>query len=109
MTTSTGQRRHHFKNTTPTDPAITPFAEWPAYNRSFHKAFYRWLQAGGYGPSALSTYAVAARLALGYLNKPHWTLKPEQDLDRVRAYLATRYASAATRHRWLQNPRSGFG
>jgi integrase/recombinase XerD len=100
MTLSTGQRRHHFKNTTPTDAALTPFAAWPACNRSFHQAFYHWLKAGGYGPSALSTYSVAARLALGYLNKLHWTINPQMDLERVCRYLETRFDSVATRREY---------
>jgi len=96
MTLSTGQRRHHFKKTLPSDPAITPFAAWPLPNRSFQRSFYLWLKAGGYSPSSLNTYSVAARLALGYLNKLHWTIEPEADLERVRQYLQTRYPSAAT-------------
>lgn len=87
MTLSTGQRRHHFKLTTPKDPAITPFAKWSISNRSFHQAFYLWLKAGGYGPSALHQYSVAARLALGYLNEPYAKIDPEADLERVRQYL----------------------
>ena len=35
MTLSTGQRCHHFKNTIPKDPAITPFAAWPTPNLYF--------------------------------------------------------------------------
>ena len=80
MTISTGQRRHHFKNTAPRDPVITPFSAWPIPNRSFQHSFYQWLKLGGYGPSTLNTYSVAARLALGYLNKLHWTIDPETDI-----------------------------
>jgi site-specific recombinase XerD len=100
MTISPRQRRHHFKNTTPTDAAITPFGEWPVFNRSFHIAFYRWMKAGGYGPSSLSTYSVAARLALGYLNKPHWKIKAEADLDRVRQYMEILFDSDSTRREY---------
>lgn len=96
MTRSTGQRCHHFKNSTPKDPAITPYAEWPIPNCSFHHSFYRWLKSGGYTGSALSTYSVAARLALGYLNKLHWTIDPEADLERVRRYMEQHYASSST-------------
>ena len=98
MTPSTGKRRHHFKNTLPSDPAITPFAVWPLPNRSFQHAFYQWLKTGGYSPSSLNTYSVAARLALGYLNKLHWTIDPETDMELVRHYLSQRYPSTATRH-----------
>jgi site-specific recombinase XerD len=89
MTRSTGQRRHHFKNHQPKDPAITPYDQWPTCNRSFHHGFYHWLKDGGYGPSALNTYSVAARLALGYINMPFWKIKPQEDLERVRNYLRT--------------------
>jgi len=100
MTLSTGKRRHHFKNSTPKDPAITPFAAWPIPNRSFHHSFYHWLKAGGYGPSARNLYSVAARLALGYLNKLHWEIDPETDLDRVRSYIEKRYSSPSTRREY---------
>ncbi len=97
MTPSTGKRPHHFKNTLPTDPSITPFAAWPVPNRSFHHAFYQWLKSGGYGPSALNTYSVAERLALGYLNKLHSSIDPDVDLERVRRYIEERYSSFHTR------------
>ena len=100
MTRSTGQRRHHFKNSMPKDPAITPFAAWPIPNRSFHHSFYQWLKSGGYCPTALNTYSVAARLALGYLNKLHWEIDPEADLQRVRGYIEQRYSSLSTRREY---------
>ena len=96
MTLSTGQRRPHFKNTLPSDPAITPLAAWPLPNRSFLSAFKDWLKTGGYSPSALNLYSVAARLALGYLNKVYWTIDPEIDLEKVRSYIARRYPSPST-------------
>jgi site-specific recombinase XerD len=105
MTTSTGQRRHHFKNTLPRDPAITPFAEWPTPNRSFHHAFYQWLKSGGYGPSALNTYSVAARLALGFLNQSYWTIDPDVDIEKVHDYIANRYASSSTRLEYFKGLR----
>jgi integrase len=97
MTRSRGKRRHHFKNTIPSDPAITPLATWPAPNRSFHHSFYYWLKAGGYSPSALHLYSVAARLALGYLKKMHWRIDSDLDIARVRDYIKGHYASEATR------------
>jgi site-specific recombinase XerD len=100
MTLSTGQRRHHFKNTAPRDPVITPFSAWPVPNRSFQHSFYQWLKSGGYGPSSLNTYSVAARLALGYLNKLHWTIDPETDIALVRSYLEQRYANESTRREY---------
>lgn len=100
MTKSTGQRRHHFKNHVPKDPAITPFAEWLPCNQSFHKGFYQWLKQGGYGPTALNTYLVASRLALGYLNRPYWHLDPDTDLEKVRAYLQTTPFSVSTQREY---------
>ena len=97
MTRSTGQRRHHFKNTLPRDPAITPFVDWPTPNRSFHHAFYHWLKSGGYSPSSLNTYSVTARLALGYLNKLYWTIDSDMDIEKVHDYIEQRYASESTR------------
>jgi site-specific recombinase XerD len=97
MTRSTGKRKHHFKNTLPKDSTITPFAEWKTPNRSFHHAFYHWLKSGGYSSSALSTYSVAARLALGYLNKLHWKIDPEADFELVRRYIEKHYTSLSTR------------
>ena len=46
--------------------------------------FRRWLCEGGYGASALDLYSVAARLALGWLDKAYWLIDPDADLDRVR-------------------------
>jgi integrase len=100
MTLSTGQRRHHFKNTTPKDSAITPFSAWPIPNRSFQHSFYQWLKSGGYGPSALNTYSVATRLALGYLNKLHWTIDPETDIVLVHNYIEQCYPSESTRREY---------
>jgi site-specific recombinase XerD len=97
MTHSTGKRKPHFKNVIPADPAIQPFAAWVQGNRNFYAGFRRWLREGGYGDSSLNTYGVAARLALGYLNQPYWTLDPETGLQPVCGYLETHYASHATR------------
>ena len=97
MTRSTGKRRFHFKNTTPSDPAILPLAQWPTPNHSFHHSFYQWLKAGGYSSSALGTYSVAARLAMGFLNKLYWMINPEADLERVCRYIEGRSFSESTK------------
>jgi len=97
MTRSIGKRKPHFKNVIPKDPAIKPFADWVAGNRNFYAGFRRWLREGGYSYSALNTYGVAVRLALGYLDEPYWTIDPETGLDRVREYIGIHYTSAATR------------
>lgn len=98
MTRSTGQRRYHFKNNTPKDPAITPFAQWSEANQTFFKEFRVWLQRSGYSPSVVHQYAVAARSAIGYLNKPHETIHPTMDLEHVRLHFIQRDLSPATRH-----------
>lgn len=100
MTKSTGQRRHHFKNHIPQDTAITPFAQWLPCNRSFHQGFYQWLKQGGYGTTALNVYAVASRLALGYLNRPYWQLDPNTDLEKVRVYLQTTSLTLSTQREY---------
>lgn len=97
MTRSTGKRKFHFKNIRPKDPAIKPFGEWFPANRGFYACFRRWLREGGYSDSALHLYSVAARIALGYLDKAYWLIDPVADLDRVRDYIATHYQSQATR------------
>jgi hypothetical protein len=35
MTLATGQRAFHFKNAHPTDPNLTPFADWLPANKNF--------------------------------------------------------------------------
>lgn len=87
----------HFRPAAPGEPAIKPIAAWPSANPGFYDDFRAWLKAGGYGESALDLYSVAARLALGLLDKPYWQIDPEADLDRVRAYLAAHYDSQGTR------------
>ena len=55
------------------DPAIKPIGRWSSANRGLYDRFRRWLREGGYGDSALNIYGVAARLALGLLDKAYWT------------------------------------
>ncbi len=95
MMLSTGRRKAHFKNTHPTDPAVTPFSEWLPENRRIHADFCFWLRQGGYGPSACHIYAIAARVALGHLHLPAGKIQPEH-IVRVREYLATRELSPST-------------
>lgn len=97
MTLSTGKRKTHFKNTRPTDPNIKPFGEWLPENRRFHADFCLWLKQGGYSSSALRTYSVGARLALGFLDKPMEKIDIESDLQKVRDYLAARPLSPSTK------------
>ncbi len=73
------------------DAALTPFGQWFPANRGFYDNFRAWLQAGGYGPSALNIYGAAARLALGLLDKPYWQIDLESDIARVEAHLQVHY------------------
>ncbi len=102
MTRSTGQRRHHFKLTTPSDSAVTPLANWPEANRRFFKKFCEWLQMDGYEGSTLHHYSVPARLALGYLNKPYWAIHAETDLERVRVHLTQGLLSLSTQQSYCK-------
>ncbi len=97
MTRSTGQRRPHIKNIRPRHPDVKRIGDWLPANRGFYADFRDWLKAGGYSESALHLYSVAARLALGLLDKPYWQIDPQLDLDRVRAHLASNFASLSTR------------
>jgi integrase len=96
MTRSTGQRRFHFKNTTPTHPAVKHLRDWLPANVGFYADFRRWLKGGGYGDSTLNIYGVAARLALGLLDKPYWLIDPQVDLEQVRTHIATHFSSKST-------------
>lgn len=96
MTLSTGKRRHHFKNTIPEDDSIKPLDEWPETNQIFLKKFRAWLQGSGYGFYTLNVYTVAARCAIGYLNKPHWKIDPDTDLELVRKYIQQRPMNSST-------------
>ena len=96
MTRSTGQRRFHLKDTQPSDPAVKRLGDWSPANKNFFLRFRRWLQNGGYSDSSLHLYGCAARLALGWLDKPFWEIDPQEDIDRVRQYIAGRYTSQAT-------------
>jgi site-specific recombinase XerD len=93
-------RKFHFKDTVPTDPALQPMSAWTPANRSFFQRFYEWLKEGGYSTSALNTYRVAARLALGYLDKPYKKIDPVTDLEQVRLYIESRYPNESTRREY---------
>ena len=84
------------------DPAVKPVRFWPWTNQGFYARFRRWLRAGGYGESALSTYGVAARLALGWLDKEYTLIDPDADLERVRDYVRSHYDSPGTRRSYLK-------
>jgi site-specific recombinase XerD len=91
------KRRYHFKDIAPADPAVKRFGAWLPENRSFYGGYRRWLHETGCGASTLNLYGVAARQALGLLDKPYWSIDPEADLERVRQHLDTRPLSAGSR------------
>jgi site-specific recombinase XerD len=97
MTRSTGKRKFHFKDIAPKDPAVKRISQWPFTNVNFFRAFCRWLSEGGYSPSSMNTYGVAAKLALGWLDLDYWKIDPVKDLDRVRMYLSSTTLTAGTR------------
>jgi site-specific recombinase XerD len=76
--------------------------EWLPENRGFYAHFRRWLREGGYADSAIETYGVAARLALGYLDKAYWLIDPTDDLDRARQAIRDCYESEGTRSSYFK-------
>lgn len=91
-------RRSHL----PLSPAFKNIQDWPPANRGFYAAFRDWLYHSGYGPSALSLYGVAARLAFSLVEKPYWQMEPEADLNRVRDYIRAQYPSLGTQQSYLK-------
>ena len=86
----------HFINTRTNDPRVQPIGQWPFVNQNFYVGFKKWLLKSGYSPSALEIYGIAARYALGFLQKPYWQLDPETDRSFVRDHLQERLSKAAT-------------
>lgn len=97
------KRPFHFKNTCPSDPNLTPFAEWRPENRVFYREFREWLKNGGYSEHVIATYSVPVRLALSLLDKPYTEINPVTDLEQVRAYLCSHCcpATCLTYHKGL--------
>lgn len=100
MTRSTGKRKWHTQNPVPKDPAVKRYGDWPMANQNFYVYFRRWLRDGGYGDTSVNTYSVAARTALGLLDKPYWAIDPQADLDRVRQHLASRPLTSIVRRQY---------
>jgi len=97
MDESKRQRKFSYKNRKPSDPAVRRFGEWSQANLGFYNSFRDWLKDTGYSNSALNIYSVAARYAIGYLDKPYWVIDPDDDLKRVQDRMWERYASPGTR------------
>jgi site-specific recombinase XerD len=79
-----------------TGNAVKPIDAWSSANRDFFAAFRRWLRGGGYSDAAIKLYSIAVRLALGLLDKPHWTIHPQTDLDRVWRHVVEHVPNPAT-------------
>ena len=90
------QRRFHYKNIKPSDPAVRRLGEWSQANLGFYNSFRNWLKETGYSASALGIYSVAARYAIGYLDKAYWIIDPDTDLDRVWERMLERYTRPGT-------------
>jgi integrase len=86
----------------PVPPAFKPLAEWSSVNRTCYLCFRDWLYRSGYSPSALNLYGVAARLVFSLIERPYWTIDLVVDLDGVREYVETQYASPGTRQTYLK-------
>ena len=90
------RRRFHFKNIQPTDPAIRPFGDWLPENRGFYANFRQWLNDTGYGEVAIKLYGVAARQAIGFVDKPYWVIDPDVDIEGFWQHLHTRSLTTHT-------------
>jgi integrase/recombinase XerD len=86
----------------PLAPGHRPMTEWPPVNYTFYRQFRDWLFESGYSPSALNLYGIAARLVFSLIDVPYWRIDLDADLNRVRAYLTTQYASPGTRQTYLK-------
>jgi site-specific recombinase XerD len=83
---------------------VKPIEAWSSHNRDFFADFRRWLREGGYSVSSIKLYSIAVRLTLGLLDKPHWTIHPQIDLDRVWRHVVEHVPNPAT----LANYRKGL-
>jgi integrase len=97
MSDKARKRSFHFKNSLPKDPVIKAWDDWLPPNRSFYQDFRMWLKMSSYSDSALKIYGVAARQALGFLDKPYWSIDPLADLERFRQHLEKRPISQSSR------------
>jgi site-specific recombinase XerD len=82
--------------------AGNPLEDQPPTNRGFLDEFCHWLRDGGYSESTVSSYSIAVRLALDWLEKDYQLVDPEADLDRARAAIAARYEREATRRTYFK-------
>jgi site-specific recombinase XerD len=84
------KRKEHYKNIRPQDPNIQAFNDWLPENRSMYGHFRLWLKTSSYSDSAINIYSVAARQAIGFLQKPYREINPEVDLQSFLEYLSQR-------------------
>jgi site-specific recombinase XerD len=96
MSAQPRKRRPHRKSIQPADPAIKAWRDWPPENQRFYENFHNWLKKGGFSDSTLNIYGVAARQALGFLDKYYWQIDPDGDLARAWGRLQSHPTSPST-------------
>ena len=82
-------KRFHFKDIRPKDPAVRRYGDWSSENKGFYEAFRNWLKDTGYSKCSVALYSVFARQAIGFIDKPYWSIDPEADLERFWQHLLT--------------------
>jgi hypothetical protein len=97
MTATTGKCTPNLRHLLKVDPSLKPLARWFPADRGFYANFRQWLEEASYAETSLIIYGVAARLALGLIDKPYWEFDVETDLATVRAYIAAHYPSEGKR------------
>jgi site-specific recombinase XerC len=90
------KRKFHLKDRTPSDPEVHRLCEWPSENLGVYYDFRRWLSDIGYSQSSICLYGVAARQAIGYLNKPYWVIDIDSDIEKVWRHFQARSISPLT-------------
>jgi integrase len=102
MTKSTGKLPHTLKSVIYHDCAVKPIGSWAPANRGLYARFQAWLCDGGYSEATRNLYGVPARLTLGLLDQPYWTINPDTDLDSAREYIDSHFDSTSTRDSYLK-------
>ena len=83
-------------------PDVKPIGQWLPGSQACYDAFRRWLREGGYGGSSLTLYAAAARVVFGWLDKTHWDIDPDADIERVRRFVTANCQAEATAQTYLK-------
>ena len=78
------------------DPDVKEVKDWPPANRACLDRFKRWMQRNGNGKSTIQIYGAATRWALAWLDKPHWLIDPEVDIQRAAEHIRSLCESPST-------------